>query len=340
MPGIQQYNGAFDDRSKKDKKKDFQHSELFGMASPLEWKEKTFKFYSPQRHQDGSGACGGFSGALALGINEFFDNGKFEVLSPAYIYQQRTNDGMGMPVIDLCNALVKKGSPKDPLLSSDNLNEVEINSLQFTQAQIEEALKYKGLNYLFINKDIDTIASVIAGGHAPIFLLRCMDDEYTVDPKVLHPNKVIGQHQFNINHYITGTDYGMRNGSKVIPVQESWKDAGLRYFTQDFITNRVELIFYIIDLPTEVNPSFSYTFTTPLFFGQNSPMVAKLQEMLASEALFPKDLYTGYYGNITASAVKKWQIKHSVASMTEINQVAGKRFYKKSIDKANQLYSS
>lgn len=343
------YNGALPDfRTEEMKAKDYQHEELFGQAAPVEWVEKEFEPYLPIRNQDGSGSCGGFAGNIALGINEKNDNGTFIPLSPAYIYNNRANkNSAGMHVIDLAEILTKKGSFPDPNLTSDNLNEAQINSMRFTTEQVLEALKYKGLNYLFVAKNIDAVADVIAKGYAPIFLLRCEGDEYTEDPQVLHPEKRIGSYfGWAINHFITGVDYGLRKGKKVIPSQESWGvgalPKALRYFTDDFIKNRVELIFYVIDLPTEegtVKPKFHFERNKALKFGQKSPEVKKLQEMMAYEGLFPKDHCTGYFGAITAASLRKWQMKHGIMDFANETDVRKIQFYNKSIDEANKTYN-
>lgn len=339
------YTGALPDTRKRvEKLKDFQHEELFGMSSPVEWKERTFKQYLPLRNQDGSGACGGFAGALALGINEYHDNGTFAVLSPAFLYTNRKNkNSEGMNMIDLCEIMTKLGAPMDNSLTSDNLNEAQINSLSFTQAQKKDALKFKGKDegYLFVKKDIDSVADVINKGYTPIFLIRCMADEYTTDPQVLYPEKKVGVHKFTINHYIPATDYGMRNGVKVISVQESWNQTGLRYFTDDFIRNRVEAIVYVIDLPTDGGDKPSYIFTIPLVFGQNLPEVKRLQEMLRYEQFFPSGTpTTGYFGSITARALQKWQVKHGIMDFATETNITKIRFGKKSIEVANKLYGS
>lgn len=343
-----EYNGARDTRTAEEKKKDWQHEELFGSSSPVVWSEDdgNFKVYSPIRNQDGSGACGGFSGNIALGINEFYDNGTFVALSPAYIYTNRKNkDSEGMELIDLMTILTTLGSFPDPDLKSDNLNEQQINALTFTTTQKKQALKYRGKNYLFAPKDIDTVADLIQKGYAPIFLLRCMGDEYTEYPQVKYGDRSLTNfYQWNINHYIVGTGYGMKNGKKYISVQESWGvgalPKGLRYFSEEFLRDRVQLVVYVIDLKTEETDKPELTFATPLSFGARSEEVKKLQEMLRYEQFFPSNVdLTGYFGIITARALRDWQVKHGIMDFAKEKDLTKVRFGNKSITEANKLYS-
>ena len=118
------YNGAIEDtRIDELQKLDWKHEELFGMSSPVEWKEVSKIPKYTIRNQDGSGACGAFSACVALGRNEEFDNGKYVNLSPAFIYNLRvdkTREGMAM--FNLFDIMKNYGSILDEALSSDNLS--------------------------------------------------------------------------------------------------------------------------------------------------------------------------------------------------------------------------
>lgn len=341
---MEKYIGALDHRTEEEKTKDFRHEEIFGMAAPLEWIEKDFVPHLPIRNQDGSGSCGGVAGAIMLGRNNLYDKGTFVPLNFSYIYNQRKNKNyagnasLGMEVVDLMEILKKKGSFPDPQLTSDNIGETEINNQTFNNDQIKEALEYRGEAYFFSNKNINTLADIINRGLTPVFLLRCMSDEYTEDPKVLHPNKILGQFwDWDINHYIAGIDYGMRKYNKVIACQEGWGvgalPKALRYFTQDFINARVQLVGYIIDLKFNGTLKPQYDWKTVLEkkqyikFGHGSwdpnekdpkkkaeqTRVKALQEVLKHEKFFPSSQEcTGYFGGITARALIKWQVAHGM----------------------------
>ncbi len=338
------YTGALDDfRTQEEKNKDWKHEELFGSSSYVEWKEvsKTPKY--TVRNQDGSGACGAFSAVVALGRNEEKDNGKYVNLSPAFIYQKRadkTREGMAM--VNLFEIMRDHGSPKDESLSSDNLSENQIHMVNFTNEQVEEAKKYRSEGYLFIDKNIDTIADVISKGHTPIFLLRCMIDEWTQEPTVLYPEKTS---DFNVNHYVPCVDFGTLNGKKVIVVQDSWGSRfganGLRFIDNDFLQKRIAVVGYTIDLPTEEQtiPKPKYQFQTVLNFGAKSLTVQKLQEVLQYEGFFPKDLTpTGYFGSITARALLKWQLKHGIADFQHEKDIKRIRAGLKTTKLLNELY--
>ena len=341
------YNGAIEDtRIDELQKLDWKHEELFGMSSPVEWKEVSKIPKYTIRNQDGSGACGAFSACVALGRNEEFDNGKYVNLSPAFIYNLRvdkTREGMAM--FNLFDIMKNYGSILDEALSSDNLSEQQINSITFSDSQKEDAKKYRAKNYLYSDKDINTVADIINKGHTPIFLLRCMIDEWTSEPKVLYPSQTSG---FNINHYVPAIGFGLLNGKKVIVVQDSWGSSfganGLRFLDEEFIKSRVSVVGYTIDLSTEEQTTSNkpiHEFQAPINFGQRGTAVAKLQEILRYEGFFPADptIKLGYFGSITAQALIKWQLKHGINDFKDIKDLKMVRVGLKTLAKLNELYA-
>lgn len=339
------YNGAQQDpRSEIEKTKDYQHSELFGAYSPVVWAEKTTFNQGTIRNQDGSGSCGGFSAAVALGMNEKNDNGVYVNLSPAYIYKLRTNVGEGMYMPDLFNIMVKNGSPRDTLLSSDNLNEEQINSMVFTDEQKKEALLFKGMNYLTVSKDIHSIAEVISKGHTPIILLRCQVEEWTEYPKVLYPEKTTS---FNVNHFVPAVDFTLINGKQHIVVQDSWGSQygknGLRFLSEEFIKVRVETVMYIIDLPTRKKSTVrpQYAFRNVMSFGMKNRDIQMLQRVLQYEGFFPSEIaVTGYFGSVTAKALVKWQVKQGILHFINEQDMRKVRAGALTIAKLNELYEN
>lgn len=51
-----------------------------------------------------------------------------------------------------------------------------------------------------------------------------------------------------------------------------------------------------------------------LRFGSRGTDVTKLQQFLASQGLLASDSITGYFGNLTQTAVQKWQASHNIVS--------------------------
>jgi peptidoglycan hydrolase-like protein with peptidoglycan-binding domain len=85
--------------------------------------------------------------------------------------------------------------------------------------------------------------------------------------------------------------------------------------------------------------SVDFNITSTLTFGQRNNQVIELQKMLQYEGLFPANITpTNYYGSITARAVLEWQLKHKVASVSELNALQGRSFGPASLKKFKELY--
>ncbi len=84
-----------------------------------------------------------------------------------------------------------------------------------------------------------------------------------------------------------------------------------------------------------------YKFTTPLPYGLNSPDVEKLQEILRYEGLLEQGRgVRGQYDQATATAVKALQIKHNIATLSEINTLNGMRVGSLTIKYLNKTYGN
>lgn len=312
-----------DPRPKVKKNKDWKSENLFG-STIVDWKEKT-NWLSPYliRNQDGSSQCMAYSGAKGLGINEFFENGIFVNLSPTFIYNKRSNryyssgrEGMWMQ--DLLDIMVKYGSPKDEWFPCDGLSESHINNApEPSQSVVLEALKYRGSGYSQPEIiDIDSVARAIDVSGWAVILIRCNIKEWTTYPYI---DPAIKSKDWNVNHGIIATDYGLINGKKYIQIEDSWGSSygknGLRWISEDFLKERLFGIGHVFDLKNIELFKPKYTFTKDL---KKSILpnkdVVKLQEILVFEGLMSKGeigISWGYFGKKTFAAVIKLQEKYS-----------------------------
>lgn len=345
------YNGVAEDpRSETEKGNDWKHSEAFGMGeTKFQWRVKareSWKHY-PIRNQDGSGMCGAFSTAKALGINEFNENNVFVNLNTAFIYNKRWNKGSaGMYMQDMFDIACNFGAPVDSKLISDGINDEQASKLTFTEAETKSALKYRGRYYFTLPNNIDTIASVVEAGYTPILLLACAFKEWTaepwVDPTVKNADKTIA-------HFVPVVDVTLYNGKKCLIIEDSWGQQygyeGVRILSEDFLTNRVYAIGYIIDLKNEDLDKPLHTFTTQLGYGATGSEVTAWQKVLQYEKFLPTHtvkgdpLPLGSFLEMTAKATKGWQIAHGLNDFANEKDMKKIRFGKKSIDVANSLYS-
>lgn len=304
---------ALDPRNKLQKSLDYKHEDIFPTGMPYVWKEFN-EADIPQytiRNQNGSGECVAFSVCKALGINNLREKGKYVDLRPEFIYTKRTNEGAGMYPQQAFALACKYGAPEDPTLEGDNLNEAQANAYVPTPEETAQALKYRGKNYVMINKDdIDEIAKVIEQGHTPCFLVRCDVAEWTPEP-VVNPSKTS---PFNINHEIPAIYAGMKGGVKTIVINDSWGSAygknGLRYLSEDFIKTRVEEVGYIIDLPDELIPP-PFRFEKNLRLGMRNVDVLQLQRRFVKEGVATYEP-TGYFGFLTLASAIAYQKKYGI----------------------------
>jgi len=338
------FTGVLDDtRTENEKLKDWTHEELIGYGAPVSWEEREPKKY-PVRNQDGSGACGAFSSSVALGRNEEKESGKYVNLSPAFIYQKRSNkDGAGMNIADMMEILKTHGSPLDEDLSDDNKDDKYLDSKQFNQYKVEEAKKYRAKNYVYMSKDINEMARVISEGKTPILLLRCGIKEWITTPQLIKNTR-------EINHYVPCVDFVLIDGVKYIVVQDSWGWSGgkngYRFLSEEFIKNRVELVVYTIDL--ENTPIVEPITTKPVYYFKsslekgtmNNEDVKALQRILKYEGCMDQSVpSTGNYLNMTCLAVKKLQLKNQIASVKEIESLQGARCGSKTLFYLNRKYA-
>ena len=339
-----QFTGVIDDpRSDFDKNKDYQHEELFGRGVYL-WKEKAMEDWKsyPIRNQNGSGMCGAFSCAKALGINNKMETGQYVDLSPVYIYNQRLNNSSGMWMQNMFDIACNGGSPTDPDYKSDGITDDMAKAMGFTEDQKKEAMQYRGKNYVFItDRNIDNIASVVDQGMTPILLMRCNFKEWTNEPTVVDG---ITEQDYNVNHFIPVVDATLYKGKKCLIIEDSWGQQygykGRRILSEDFIKARVFYAGYIVDLPTADLNKPKHTFNRDLVFGTRGEEVIALQKCLVWEGLLKPEFVTGYFGNYTMKAVMDFQTKYKNEVLKPAGvKVATGKVMKYTRMQLNKLYS-
>lgn len=307
----EQYLGIVEDpRSELEKSFDFQHEELAGANIP-NWKEKTeFKKY-PMKNQDGSLSCVGQATAKMLGILQK----EYTNLSPKFIYTRRANypnGGMWLP--NALNIAVKEGSCLEETLPSDFKPESFMNDkTQETPECAIEAKKYKGKAFFEIkNISMNALAEVLEQGYPLLLGFRFDYDEWTEIPTV-NPNS-----KNSCGHGVTGTDYGILLGKKVISIDDSWGPytgkGGQRFITEEFLKAKCFFAGYIMPVTKqEEETEFHYKWEKYMVFNgiNNRDDVKAMQTALRILGLFPLEArIDGLYGPITRKAVSDFQKKY------------------------------
>lgn len=336
----QNFTGLIEDpRTAEQKARDFNTSEL-ASAAPVKWWEKPmseWKKYS-MRDQDGSSSCVGQGSAKG---KEAKENGA--VIPSAHpIYRSRAGfPSEGMWLQNAGEIWKKIGTTTEALDPSQFLNEVQMNRDIAVPTPMKEAI------YIMLRdpKDIEEIASIIdKHGHC-IAIFHSALTEWTRDVPQVENHATL-----NIGHCICFVDYFLYKGEKSLLADDSWGKAtsigngGQRVVTNTFLKARFDGAMYFprVNVPIEPQKPIAH-FTDPLVYGMVSdPDVLLLQSILTYEGFFPagEEYHKGNFKEITAWAVRKWQIAHGFNDFANETNPKKIRFGAKSIALANALYKA
>ena len=339
-----------DPRPLIEKEKDYLAEEIFEF-SPHVWKERNEKDWRkyPIFNQDGSSSCVSMAVSKAMGIENVIEENKFVHFSARDIYTRRKNfPYKGMYFQNGMEIASKSGSTIEQLMPSQKLQETDMNrSYDRTNLTEQVALPGKMGGYFRLPIDIDKIAKVIESTKKGILLgVKFGPNEWNRKvPKVL-----ISYSQSKYGHAVVATNAILYNGKRSLIIEDSWGPNkginGRRILTEDwFETNKVIFAGYFQKLDNkwrdkEKPSSVKCYFEKDLRRGQQTLQVEKLQEVLQLEELFPINVITsGWYGPITAKAVLAFQKKYKVASIEELESLAGRRVGLQTRQTLNELYN-
>lgn len=349
-----EYNGALiDTRLEEEKLKDFQASELFASAPLIQWFPKAqseWKKYS-LRDQAQSGSCVAQTVAKMFEIMNYVEEQRTLVFSATPIYQKRSNKpSAGMIGVEAGKIACGQGTTLEVIVPSQKLNDSEMDAVKLYPSDKAVGQVFKPSTYYF-PKNIDEVAEAIDRHGCVMLWFYCDRSEWTDVPTV--QNSALSPYKAEVRHSVTGVDRFLYNGKKAILIDDSWgkfgEFVGQRIITEDFFNARNFLKMAFVDMKNgEVAPVTAskprHTFTVPLIFGDNNEDVRVLQSILQYEGLFPLEIDgqpfspNGRYGALTAKSVKAFQYKHNVASVSELENIAGRRVGSKTLAKLNELY--
>lgn len=306
-----QFTGLIDDpRSDLEKLKDWKHEETIfslAMGAPIVWEEKTpdkWKRYST-RNQDGSTSC--VPQAFCKGYEVY--TGK--VLSATPLYNNRPNyPQKGSYPQAIAEYFRKVGTTLESDVPSQNINDNMMDSYgkDFSKYTL---YKIEGYSTLKNPRNFDEIVASVANGNPVHLTIHASYREYCQDiPKYLGDPKELG-------HEVVVTDYFLYNGVQVLKEDESW-GRGIssfddqRLLTREFIENRCDnaVTIYLKPLPKPSDEKPQHVFNVSMVYGDKNEEVKWLQKVLVYEGFLKPIFITGYFGDITFSAVRKWQEKH------------------------------
>lgn len=318
-----------DNRPTEKKANDFQDAEIrvYG-ADILEWIEKPSQDWARYsiRDQDGSSSC------VKQAIAKAMETQTKQVMSARYYRFRQNYPDAGMWLYDGGDIVRTIGIETELALPSQKKGEVEMN----LDVKIGSPVKVK--NRVFVDpKDIDAIARVIKERKHCILTFETNYKEWTAVPQVLTKPIEFG-------HAVCGVDYVLYKGKKAIIIEESWGVGapmqGRRIITEDFLKARCTGAMYLIFEAQVPVPKPKVQFTKPLTYGMMKTVdVMNLQDILKYEKFMASDVEsTGNFLNMTAYALKKWQISKNILDFQYENNLSKIRFGSKSITIANSIY--
>jgi hypothetical protein len=337
-------SGALTDtRSEGEKLKDFHFEEIVTSASPVNWVAKDISECRqfPIFNQDGSGSCVAQSIAKMLGIMYQEKHGEYVHFSATDVYQRRANKPQaGMAGVDAFN-IARKGVTLESLVPSQNMSDIKMDGVEIEDYKRRVGEIFKIGAYLQIpSGDIDAVASVIqhTGKGVMVWVYGSIKEWVRNEPEVLGDVSI---YKAEVRHSIVATDFLMHNGKKCLVIEDSWGGnagiGGRRIISEDFFKARNYFAGYVMNFDFTETEATGYTFTKTMKFGDRNKEVAKMQDKLKSEKVFPSNIESsGYYGSITAQAVLSFQRKYAVASEDELIQLAGRLVGPKTLKALNK----
>lgn len=205
---------------------------------------------------------------------------------------------------------------------------------------MEDAKRHKIPGYYQIeNLTPAALATQINAGRVMVIRMLCGDNFYkdkngvpTWDEKALLPLRVA--QQIDAGHIMAMNAYDGLSDKQILSGPNSWSDQWAKkgYYTLVFKTHipgSLTEAWAIGEIPPEIGevvgqlPSekdFKYTFNKDINKGEKGEHVKALQTALMIEGIFSRDLFIelsqtnelGYFGNVTADCVIKYQIKRGI----------------------------
>lgn len=200
---------------------------------------------------------------------------------------------------------------------------------------LDDAAQNKIAGYYSVPLDGASLANQIASGNPLIFRIAVGDNTYadihgnvTMSASKLLPFRV--PNPVTGGHLISASKYNNFNGQDMLlGGPNSW---GLRWCPEtagywSFILSTYKPYFTeawgILEDPIET--VFKHKFTKSILYGQTSPEVVALQRVLVIMGflVMPQGVKYGYYGDLTAAAVLKYQLENQIDNNSALLALKG-----------------
>lgn len=333
---------------------DYKTKEVAFASQPFDWNsgfdiEQKLGASIPTKDQGSSGSCGGqgwgyYGGvlmAILLGLG-------YDEKSAKFIYSQTFVKGGGSDGRTNSDLVCKKGWGSEALTTSyENGNPPTEDFMErpqdITQEAFANALKSLGLSYSVAPTDIDSVAQSIRDFNGCVIGITGSNNGtwWTAFPV---PFKTGDTPWY---HWLYAGKAKLINGKKFIGVKNSWGDKvgenGWQWLSEEHFSGKniytgtnVWVVWNMI--PSKPHPVYPHVFNTVLTYGMTNSEIGFLQAKLQQLGFFPKNVNcTGYFGDITARALKAWQVANGIMDFANETNLTKIRFGQKSMDAINKL---
>jgi len=327
-----------DERPDSEKAKDWDFNELVTNPAPVVWREKSIAELrkTPIYNQGQSGSCVAQTLRKMIGMHVENETGVFVDPSATHIYQRRaTKPNPGMGALDAFT-IAQRGVTLEALAPSEILTDAQMDSFKVNAVMEEIGKGFAIGNFIEIkNRSLETVASTIQQTKKGIMSFHLFSDglrprEWGTIPAVLYPNlPFVGPN--STRHSVAYTDFtllGRSNlpdnrelwGKKALVADESWglnsTIHGKRFITEEWFNSRCYYTGYFVNFKYQNSPiveSAKYIFQSDLELGMRNADVTRLQQFLTNTGDFPiNQPPTGFFGNLTADAVGKFQVRNAI----------------------------
>lgn len=337
---MQHYTGALQEKWNKS---NYKWSEVGYGSAPFDWGQKIVIETLTTKDQHTSGSCGGQSCAYyGEVLNKIFDK-QAEERSAKFIYAQTFEPGGGTAMTKLAKCVQDLGWGLESLTKSYDSNGGSTEDFMrrredITQDAFKTAMNDRALAYAWVsNTNIDTIAQAMRDNYGAILGIQGSNNGTWLS-KFPSPNNT----RDTWNHWLYACGAEIIDGVKYIIVKNSWGNTcgenGYQWLSEQFFTTGkcFSCVTFIYN-PQTPTPS-QHIFNLDLRYGEANNEVKELQDKLKLLGFMDKKVpSTSYYGDITKTAVSKFQYAYKVASPLVLWWNGGKLTGKATRDVLNKL---
>jgi hypothetical protein len=285
-------------------------------------------FRLPTKNQGVSGSCGGQATSYEGQVLSKIYKGDASERSAKYPYSQVYVPGGGSAPRALAGIALHQGFGLESLTPSYEVGSPPSEAFMervgdiTAQARLSATMDQMSLAYSFPRLDLESVAQAIFAGNGGLLLLHGTNNGTWLSTVPKPPTA--GEDVWT--HYMAGLVPGIYQGQKGIWAKQSWGPSagmnGWQFLNADYFASGAILDCMVYVFNPRPNQPPQHTFNTNLHIGETGPDVTALQQLLAYDGEFNL-APTSYYGQITAQAVLKFQIKYQLATPATLAELGG-----------------